>query len=52
MMYKETGKLVSFFNLCKQLTELRELEEFNQFDAFSQRTCLNRLGKAFQSFFQ
>ena len=40
------------YDLCKQLTKCRELNEFNQFDTTIQRTVLNRLHTAFQSFFK
>ena len=52
MRYKTKHKSTSNYDLCKQLTECRELNEFNKFNATIQRTVLNRLHKAFQSFFK
>ena len=51
MKYKAKKKSTSNYDLYKQLTECRELDEFNQFNVTIQRTVLNRLHKAFQSFF-
>ena len=52
MKYKHNGSSTSFYDLCKELTGLRELEEFNQFDAIAQRTIIQKLHKSFQSFFR
>ena len=50
--YKKKGMTLTFFDQCKQLTELRQAEaEFNSFHLQSQRSILNRLHKAFQNFF-
>ena len=52
MKYKNTNKSTSFYDLCKEMTGLREFEEFNQFDLHCQRTTYDRLHKSFQSFFR
>ena len=51
--YRKKGLFISFFDQCKQLTELREHEtDFRSFHLESQRSILNRLHKAFQNFFR
>ena len=52
MKYKRDSSSTSFYDLCKELTKVRELEEFSQFDLQCQRTIYNRLYKSFQSFFR
>ena len=51
--YKKTGKGRSFFDQCKELTELRaELREFEEVSAIVFRGVLSRLDKAYKRFFQ
>ena len=51
--YRKKNLFLTFFDQCKQLTELREHEsEFRSFHILSQRSILNRLHKAFQDFFR
>ena len=51
--YRKKRLFLSFFDQCKQLTELRQSEsDFNSFHLQSQRSILNRLHKAFQNFFR
>ena len=51
--YKKKGLFPSFFDQCKQLTELRKHEsDFSQFNLHCQRSILNRLNNAFQNFFR
>lgn len=51
--YKKTGKGRSFFDQCKELTELRaELCEFEEVSAIVFRGVLSRLDKAYKRFFK
>ena len=51
--YKKTGKGRSFFDQCKELTEVRaELREFEEVSAIVFRGVLSRLDKAYKRFFR
>ncbi len=49
--YKKTGKSRSYFDQCKELTEVRaEIQEFKDISAILFRGVLSRLDKAYKSF--
>ncbi len=51
--YRKTGRGRSFFDQCKELTELRaELREFEEVSAIVFRGVLSRLDKAYKRFFK
>ncbi len=51
--YKKTGKSRSFFDQCKELTEIRaSITEFNEVSAILFRGVLSRLDKAYKQFFK
>ena len=45
------GASLTAYDQCKDLTALRQDDAFRQYHAGCQRSALNRLHKAFQSFF-
>ncbi len=50
--YKKTGKSRSYFDQCKELTEVRaEIQEFKDISAILFRGVLSRLDKAYKRFF-
>jgi putative transposase len=50
--YRKTGKGITFFDQCKELTELRKEESFASTVRVVQVATLRRLDRAYQSFFQ
>ena len=51
--YRKTGKNRSFFDQCKELTEVRaSIAEFNEVSAILFRGVLSRLDKAYKRFFR
>ena len=51
--YQKTGKTITCYDQFKSLTELRrDCPEHGQYSAHAQRSALQRLDKAFQSFFR